>query len=81
VGNESKDCAVTHQAVWFTVKYFIKRDGPKAPPAIHGRLGIKYDPIEKANTIADCLGNQFTQHDLYDENHKWRVRAKSPITA
>jgi hypothetical protein len=29
----------------------------------------------KAAAIADCLENQFTPHDLCDENHKWRVEA------
>jgi hypothetical protein len=52
----------------------MKRDGPKAPTAIHGPLGIKYHPNEKANVIADCLENQFTSHDLCDENHERKVR-------
>jgi hypothetical protein len=65
------NCAVTPQAVWPTVKSFVKRDGPKAPSAIHGHLGTKCQPTEKANTIADCLENNFTPHDLYDGNHKW----------
>jgi hypothetical protein len=30
----------------------------------------------KANAIADCLENQFTHHDLCDENHERRVEAK-----
>jgi hypothetical protein len=46
----------------------MKWDGPKAPTAIHGRLGLKYHPKEKANAISDCLENQFTRHDLCDEN-------------
>jgi hypothetical protein len=48
----------------------MKRDGPKAPTAVHGPLGITtYHPNEKANAIAHCLENQFTSHDLCDENH------------
>jgi hypothetical protein len=42
---------------------------------IHGPLGINYQPEDKANTIADCLENQFTPHKLCDENHEWRVEA------
>jgi hypothetical protein len=54
----------------------MKRDGPKAPTAIHGLLGLKYHPLEKANAIADCLENQFTPNDLCDENNKRRVEAR-----
>jgi hypothetical protein len=31
---------------------------------------------EKANAIADCLENQFTHHNLCDENHERRVDAR-----
>jgi hypothetical protein len=48
----------------------MQRDEPKAPTAVHGPLGIIYHPNEKANVIADCLENQFTSHDLCDENHE-----------
>jgi hypothetical protein len=51
----------------------MKRNGPKAPSAVHGLLGITYYPNEKANLIADCLEIQFTSHDLYDENHERQV--------
>jgi hypothetical protein len=44
---------------------------------IHGASRLKFHPLEKANTIADCLEIQFTPHDLCDENHEWRVEAKS----
>jgi hypothetical protein len=46
----------------------MKRDGPKAPTAVHGRLVITYHPNEKANTLADCLENEFTSDELCDEN-------------
>jgi hypothetical protein len=49
----------------------MKRDGPKARPAIHGPLGITFQPQEKV--IANCLKNQFTSHDLCDENHERQV--------
>jgi hypothetical protein len=51
----------------------MKGDGPKAPTAIHGPLGISYQPHEKANVIADCLENQFTSHDMCDENRERQV--------
>jgi hypothetical protein len=46
----------------------MKRDGPKAPTAIRGPFGLTSHPLEKANTIADCLENQFKSHELCDEN-------------
>jgi hypothetical protein len=53
------------------VKSLLKRDGPRAPTAIHSHLGLKFLLLEKANAIADCLENQFTPHDLCDENELW----------
>jgi hypothetical protein len=54
----------------------VKRDGSRAPTAIHGASGLKFLPSEKANAIADCLEIQFTPHDLCDENHERRVEAE-----
>jgi hypothetical protein len=51
----------------------MKRDGPKVPTAVKGPSGITHHPNETSNAIADCLGNQFTSHDLCDENHERRV--------
>jgi hypothetical protein len=48
----------------------MKRDGPKAPTAVHGPLGRTYHLNEKANMSADSFENQFTSHDLCDENHE-----------
>jgi hypothetical protein len=48
----------------------MKGDGPKAPTAVHGPLGITCHPNEKASAIADYLENQFTSHDLCVENHE-----------
>jgi hypothetical protein len=45
-------------------------DGPRAPTAIHGPSGPKFQPVDKANAIADCLEKQFTPHKLCDENHE-----------
>jgi hypothetical protein len=47
VGN----CEVTPQALWPIVKSLMKRDGSKAPTAIHGPLGKTYHPDEKANVL------------------------------
>jgi hypothetical protein len=32
-----------------------------------------YRPLEKANSIDDCLEKQFTPHDLSDENLEGRI--------
>jgi hypothetical protein len=70
---------VTPQAIWPIAKSFKKRDGPKAPTAIHGPLGFTFHPLEKANAIAGCLENQFTSHKLCDENYKLRVEASVQV--
>jgi hypothetical protein len=54
----------------------MKRDGAKEPTAIRGPFGLTFHPLEKANAVADCLENQFTLHDLRDENHKRQVEAR-----
>jgi hypothetical protein len=45
------------QAIRTIKKSLLKRDGPKAPTAIHGLSGLKLYPSEKANATADCLDN------------------------
>jgi len=42
----------------------MKREGPKASTAIRGPLGLIYQPLQNANTTAECLENQFTPHDF-----------------
>jgi hypothetical protein len=42
----------------------------------HGLLGLKFHHPDKANAIAECLENQFTPHDMCDENHERRVEAR-----
>jgi hypothetical protein len=60
----------------------MKRDGPKAPTAFICPLGASYHPNEKANAIANCLENQFTSHDLRDENHgRVEVRVQALLTS
>jgi hypothetical protein len=39
-------------------------------------LGLKYHLVDKANATADCLENQFTPHDLCEENHERQVEAR-----
>jgi hypothetical protein len=69
------NCEVTPQEIWPIAKSLMKRDGPRAPTAIHGLLGLKFHPLEKANATADCLENLFTPNDLCGENHERRVEA------
>jgi hypothetical protein len=74
VGNKK----VTPQAIWPIAKSLLKRDGPRAPTAIHGASGLKFHLSDKANAIADCLEIQFTPHDLCDNNMNggWRLEFK-----
>jgi hypothetical protein len=43
------------------------------------RLGITCHPKEKAKATADSLENQFTSHDLCDENHERRVEIRVQV--
>jgi hypothetical protein len=38
---------------------------------------IKYNPTKKANVIASCSENQFTSHDLCDENHERQLESRA----
>jgi hypothetical protein len=67
--------ALTPQAIWPIAKSLTYCDIPRASTAIRGLLDLKYHSKYKANAIADCLENQFTPHDLCDENHERRVEA------
>jgi hypothetical protein len=42
------NCEVTPQAVWPIKNSLMKRDGPKAPTAVHGPLAITYHPNMEA---------------------------------
>jgi hypothetical protein len=42
----------TPQGIWPIAKSLINRDGPRAPTDIHGTLGLKFHPTDKANAIA-----------------------------
>jgi hypothetical protein len=69
------NCEFTPHSIWAIAKSLLNRGGPRTPTAIHGPLGLQFLLLGKANAIVDCLENQFTLHDLCDENHKWRVEA------
>jgi hypothetical protein len=49
---------------------------PPGHSAIHSPSGLKFLPLEKANAIVDCRKNQFSSHELCDENHELRVEAR-----
>jgi hypothetical protein len=42
---------VTPQAIQPIAKSLLKRDGPRAPTAIHGPSGLKFRPSKKANAL------------------------------
>jgi hypothetical protein len=67
------NCEVTPQALQPIAKLLMKRNGPRAPTADDGSLGITYHLDENANVIMDCLENNFTFHDLCDKNHERQV--------
>jgi hypothetical protein len=73
-----RNCEVTPQALWPVAKSLMKRDGPKAPAAVHGPLGIIYHLNEEANVTVNCLEKQFTSHNLCDDNmsDEWRLESK-----
>jgi hypothetical protein len=56
-------------------KILTKRGGTKAQSAICGPLGPLFYEVDKANTIADSLDNQFTVHDLCDCDYRQQVKA------
>jgi hypothetical protein len=46
-------CEVTPQSIGpIAAKSLLKTDGPRAPTAVHGPLGLQSFPLEKANAIA-----------------------------
>jgi hypothetical protein len=55
----------------------MKRGGPKAPTTLLDPLGIIHHLNEKANAIMNCTEDQFTSHDLCEENHEGRVETRA----
>jgi hypothetical protein len=70
---------VTPQAIWPIAKSLANRDERRAPTAIHGPSGPKFQPVDEANAIADCLEKQFTPYKLCDENHERQVEVQSKL--
>jgi hypothetical protein len=64
---------VTPQGIWPIAKSLLKRDGTRESTAIHVPSGLIFQP---SDAIAECLENQFTHHDLCDENHERRVKTR-----
>jgi hypothetical protein len=62
---------VTPQAIWPVAKSLTKRE----TNCNSWSFRPNFSSLEKANAVADCLENQFTLHDLCDENHKRQVEA------
>jgi hypothetical protein len=78
VGKNIVNTEVIPQAILPIAKSLLKRDGPRVQIAIQGPSGLilLVHPSEKASAIADCLENQFTHHDLCDENHEQWVETR-----
>jgi hypothetical protein len=57
---------VTPEVTWPTAKSLITVDSPKNPTAIYGISGLKFNPLNKSNAIADFLENQLLSQHLCD---------------
>jgi hypothetical protein len=77
-GNHLGNCEVTPKAIWPPVKPLIKRDGPKTPTAIHGPLGLKYQPPDKATTmrIVWKINLHHMTRVMKTINGRWRLELK-----
>jgi hypothetical protein len=75
------NCEVAPQAIWTIAKFLSKRGGQKEPSAVHGPLGPIFDPIAKANIIADCLENKFRARDLCDCDCDHRRHVEAQVEA
>jgi hypothetical protein len=61
--------------MWHIAKSLLKRDGPRAPTAIHGSSGLKFIHPRKPMQLPTDWKIKFSPHDLCDENHERRVEA------
>jgi hypothetical protein len=72
---------LTPPAIWPIAKSLTNRVDPRAPVAIHGLLGLKYHPVDKANATATA--KKTSSHRITCEkktmNGRWRL--KSPSSA
>jgi hypothetical protein len=55
MGTKLANFELTPPAIWPIVKSLTHRDGPRAPTAIHGLLGLQYHPVDKVNAITQLL--------------------------
>jgi hypothetical protein len=53
----------------------------RAPTANHGPIGLKFHPLEKANTIANYLETQFTPRHLCDHEGWAEARIQALLEA
>jgi hypothetical protein len=63
--------------IWPLSKSLTKGGGPKSSSAIHGPLGPIFYPTDNAKTIAYCLANQSTAHDLCNCDYRRHVGAQA----
>lgn len=56
--------------IWPAGKSLMKHDGPKAPGAIHGLLGLKY-PLKKTKEISNGSWRQiYTMYPVWEDNKR-----------
>jgi hypothetical protein len=69
---------VTPQAVWPIAKSLLKRDGPRAPNAIHDASGLKFLPSGKPTLLRTVW--KFSSHHMSCVtkimNGGWRLKSK-----
>jgi hypothetical protein len=77
VGKKISSAEVTPQAIWSIAKSLLKRDGPRAPTAIHGASGLKFHPSDKANAVAVWkFSSRHTICVTITMNGGWRLEFK-----
>jgi hypothetical protein len=69
---------VTPQAIWPIAKSLLKRDGTRAPIAIHGSSGLKFHPSEKAKQLLTVwkLSSRHMMCVTITMNGGWRLEFK-----
>jgi hypothetical protein len=65
-----KNPGVASHTVWPLKKSLTRRDKPKTPTVIHSPSGLRFLPLGKANVSTNILVNNFSPHDLCEENHE-----------
>jgi hypothetical protein len=75
MGTKLSNSEITPHAVWPLAKFFMTRDKPNAPTAIHSPSDFKFLSLDKTNVIADFLEKPFLTRDLCEENHERLLEA------